>query len=515
MSDIGLVGCSRLKLPHAAPAGELYVSPLFRLASRYCAATCACWFVLSARHGLLPPEQVIAPYDLTLHRVGRAGRKAWADRVVGQLRRRGLLDAGHRFLLHAGSVYADPLAERIGAEQPLRGLGIGQRLAWYHRQLAVTNGKENQMGKLLRLPAIEVRQGDHILYCFAVDGKQLSRFTAVSRIKRGDQGDLLGYQRPEVLQHIRQIREYLETTHALLPNAVVVAFNDRVRFSPSRGGTGYSRPGTLAIPLGGTDAEKVGWLVDGQQRAVALREANVGPFPVCVVGFMASSVEQQREQFLLVNATKPLPRGLLYELLPETDALLPQALRKYRLPSLLLDRLNRDPDSPLRGLVRTPTTPDGVIQDTSVLKMLENSLTNGGLFYFRDRERAGDDVEERLRLLKDYWSAVADVFAEAWGRPAKESRLSAGPGVIALGFIMDAAIDRHRHLGLPGRAQFQADLEPLRLVCRWTRGVWEFGPGRQRKWNELQNTPQDVQLLSNYLTAQYQARVGNRSDPAR
>jgi hypothetical protein len=129
MPDIGLVGCSRRKLPHAAPARELYTSPLFRLASCYCARTCDRWFVLSAQHGLVEPD------DVTLRALGRAGRQAWARRVVGQLRRRGLLGRGHRLLLHAGADYADALAALTGAECPLRGLGIGQRLAWYRRRL--------------------------------------------------------------------------------------------------------------------------------------------------------------------------------------------------------------------------------------------------------------------------------------------------------------------------------------------------------------------------------------------
>jgi DGQHR domain-containing protein len=303
-------------------------------------------------------------------------------------------------------------------------LGIGQRLSWYRGRLAALAATENDMTKTLRLPALEVRQGDHTLYCFAVDGKQLHLFTAVSRLKRSDEGDVLGYQRPEILGHVRQIRDYLETSAALLPNALVVAFEHRVRFTPAGRGDGYSRAGTLAIPLGGAEHEKGGWLVDGQQRAAVLREAKVGPFPICVVGFLATSTDQQREQFLLVNATKPLPRGLLYELLPQTDALLPSALRKYRLPAVLLERLNRDDDSPLCGLVRMPTCPDGVLKDSSVLKMLDNTLTNGALFFFRDGGEA--DAAGMLRLLKDYWSAVACVFPDVWGKPARESRLSGG-----------------------------------------------------------------------------------------
>jgi DGQHR domain-containing protein len=514
MRDIGFVGCSRRKLSHPAPAWQLYASPLFRLASRFCAATCNRWFVLSAHHGLVDPDQVLAPYNTTLARQSRADRAAWASRVIEQLCQRWLLDNGQRFLLHAGACYGELLAARLGAEQPLRGLAIGQRLAWYRRALATLVPKETPMASVLRLPALAVRQGEHTLYCFAVDGKQLAQFTAIARIWRAVQGDLLGYQRPEILRHVRQIQQYLETPRALLPNALVVAFDTRVRFTPSGRAGDYSRPGVLTIPLGGDDPDKVGWLVDGQQRAAALRQAQVGRFQVCVVGFVATSPEQQREQFLLVNSTKPLPRGLLYELLPQTDALLPEALRKYRLPSVLLDRLQRDADSPLKGLIHTPTNPEGVLKDSSVLKMLDNSLSNGGLFFFRDRQTGMPDREGMLRLLKDYWSAVAVVFAGAWGKPPRESRLSGGPGVIALGIVMDTIIDRHRATGLPSRAQFQTDLEPLQAVCCWTDGVWDFGPDHQRRWNDLQNTPGDVRLLTNYLTTQYRFRVWNAGQVA-
>src|SRR5262249_39090146 len=120
------------------------------------------------------------------------------------------------------------------------------------------------MTRTLRLPALEVRQGGHTLYCFAVDGKLLERFTAVSRIHRGGGDSALGYQRPEILRHVAQIRQYLEPPGALMPNALVVAFDREVRFTPAGKGTSYSRPGTLALPLGGDGTGKVGWLVDGQ-----------------------------------------------------------------------------------------------------------------------------------------------------------------------------------------------------------------------------------------------------------
>jgi DGQHR domain-containing protein len=371
----------------------------------------------------------------------------------------------------------------------------------------------------LRLPALQVHQGpQRALFSFAVDGKLIPAFAAVSRIGRNADRAVIGYQRPEVQSHIAEIRKYLESDSPMIPNAVVVAFDPVVRFEPrdevecARSGTGYVQVGTLVIPLPDEPgARRPAWVVDGQQRLAAIREAAVERFPICVVGFVAGGDREQREQFILVNNTKPLPKGLVYELLPVTEAQLPTMLHRRRFPTMLLDRLNLEVDSPLCGLIRTPTVPEGLIKDNSLIKMLENSLTDGVLFRFRGQRDGADDVKGMLGVVKDYWAAVAEVFASAWNLPPRRSRLLHGAGIIGLGFVMDAIADRHRAAGMPTRAQFRADLEPFRQICRWTDGYWEFGPGVQRKWNEVQNTPKDIQLLANYLLVQYKARVWNQT----
>src|ERR1700722_15432293 len=229
----------------------------------------------------------------------------------------------------------------------------------------------------LRLPALEVHQGPgRTLYSFAVDGKQLPLFATVSRVHRNGNAEIRGYQRPEVLSHIASIRRYLESDEPMIPNALVVAFDKRVTFEPSdpAGKHRDACPGSLVIPIDPDSAEedKPGWVVDGQQRSAAIREARINAFPICVTAFITDSDAEQRSQFILVNSTKPLPKGLIHELLPTTTGTLPTALQLRRFPAHLLERLNYDEDSPLRQMIHTPTTPVGVIKDNSILKMLEN-----------------------------------------------------------------------------------------------------------------------------------------------
>src|SRR4051812_28669109 len=285
----------------------------------------------------------------------------------------------------------------------------------------------------LRLPALEVNQSPgRTIYSFAIDGKQLPLFAAVSRVRRDDDAAISGYQRPEVLSHITSIRHYIESASPLIPNAIVVAFDGRVSFEPAAldAPTEYSRHGTLVIPVDETldDADKPGWIVDGQQRSAAIRDADIAEFPIFVTAFVTDDEADQRAQFILVNSTKPLPKGLIYELLPTTDAKLPIALARRQLPSRLLERLNYDEDSPLQYLINTPTNPTskndrgeffGIVKDNSILSMIEHSISDGALYCYRDPITGTGDEESMLVLLKSFWSAVRTVFSEAWGLPPR------------------------------------------------------------------------------------------------
>src|SRR5437870_4249384 len=124
--------------------------------------------------------------------------------------------------------------------------------------------------KVLHFPALEIVQGpDRTLYSFAVDGKLLSQLTTVSRVHRSEQAAIAGYQRPEVLSHIAEIRAYLESERPMIPNAVVVAFDRRVSFEPLGGAAAspFARHGTLAVPFDPAlrAEDRPGWVVDGQQ----------------------------------------------------------------------------------------------------------------------------------------------------------------------------------------------------------------------------------------------------------
>jgi hypothetical protein len=142
--------------------------------------------------------------------------------------------------------------------------------------------------------------------------------------------------------------------------------------------------------------------------------------------------------------------------------------------------------------------------------MLDYSLSDGALYQLRGDSRSSD-AEQMLLLLKSFWAAVAEVFPTAWKLPPRKSRLMHGAGVVAMGFVMDAIADRHRRDGMPSYEQFVANLKPLIPICRWTSGDWAFGKRMRRRWNDIQNTPKDIELLVDHLLNAYRARVWSRT----
>jgi hypothetical protein len=131
---VALVSCVKTKLDHPAPASDLYTSALFKRQKEWALARCNTWFILSAKHGLLRPTELIAPYDLTLKTQSRAERRAWSGRVLDQLTTELNVLSGRHFEIYAGKDYSDfGLVEGLrqaGATVflPWDGLGLGSRI---------------------------------------------------------------------------------------------------------------------------------------------------------------------------------------------------------------------------------------------------------------------------------------------------------------------------------------------------------------------------------------------------
>lgn len=352
------------------------------------------------------------------------------------------------------------------------------------------------------------QDADHPVYLFALAPSEILQVASISRVSRDHDGELIGYQRDEVRRHIQDIQDYLDTGTVLFPNAIILAFDGGVSFRRSRGPNtddGLALSGVIDIEV--TDGGRLpGWIVDGQQRAIALSRTSNQRLPVPIVAFLGGDLATQRDQFLRVNNTRPLPRRLITELLPEVDTVLPRRLSERKLPSAVCDLLNKHPESPFKDIINRPSIRakvKPVVNDTAVVDMVKDRLTKPGgcLFPFRNIATGETDTDAVMLLLLAYWTAVRDVFPEAWGLPPGRSRLMHGAGIKAMGGLMDHVMGRANPASEDLYDHARSELMRIAPICRWTSGHWEGL--NDLHWKEIENTPKSVRLLTNHLMREY------------
>jgi len=354
--------------------------------------------------------------------------------------------------------------------------------------------------EVITVRALRTRQGGHDLYMFAVPGDRVPDIADISRIGRDGAGALEGYQRGEIRNHVADIARYLDGGDVLFPNPILVALSPDVRFTSARG----SRPpgmleagdvGTLRLPL---SPAKPGWIVDGQQRVLALAKANAAAIVVPIVAFVSTDIAVHREQFVLVNKARPLPRAIVDALLPAMDsAILPRDLGPRKIPSALVDALSSNRDSPFFGLIRRPGAEGpSIVSDQALLRSIKRSIGSplGALSPYGHGGGA-PDVTAMYGLLAGFWSAVQEVFPDAWGRPPSESRLMHSAGIEVMGYLMDRVLSRPDAARAP-RDVALAALERIAPHCRWTSGTWE---GLDLEWNAIECTSKSIGRLRDHL----------------
>jgi DGQHR domain-containing protein len=358
---------------------------------------------------------------------------------------------------------------------------------------------------VINIRALRTTQGkDTPVYSFFIPGEMITEIADISRIERDDADQLEGFQRKAIQKHISSIVEYLDHGDVLFPNSITLALSPEVEFRQARGrepkGTLNSgQIGTIEIPLR-AEGNRVAWIVDGQQRSLALAQVKKKGLNVPVVAFVADDLETQREQFILVNKAKPLSSRLINELLPVVDTHLPRDLAARKIPSELCGLLTRDPDSPFFQLIKRmsqSSQKNAVILDTSIIEMIKNSIRNplGALAQYKSLGTEPSDLEGMYRTLIIYWNAVKNAFPEAWGLPPTKSRLMHSAGIHAMGILMDKIMTRASREKNPELYAKKA-LKRIAPHCHWTSGTWDR---IDMRWNEVQKVSKHLRLLSDLL----------------
>lgn len=134
-----LVSCVKTKLPQPARAKDLYVSDWFRKARACVEREGGAWRILSAKYGLVDPEEVIQPYEKTLTTMRVVERRMWAAKVLDALEP--CLADADTVVFFAGKRYREFLepslrSRGVALDVPMRGLSQGRQLAWLGARLS-------------------------------------------------------------------------------------------------------------------------------------------------------------------------------------------------------------------------------------------------------------------------------------------------------------------------------------------------------------------------------------------
>lgn len=180
-NTVCLVACTSKKGDQPAAAEFIYRSPLFSAARSYAEKRADQWFILSAKHGLLSPEDVIDPYNESLLGQSETQRQEWAERVHKAFGMR--VPAGGRVIFLAGSAYRSHLAPKFESEgretaAPMSALGIGSQVAWLQKV-------ESENARLLQIDRFYALLA-RVAALNTVTSRKLSQQTATSvRYERG------------------------------------------------------------------------------------------------------------------------------------------------------------------------------------------------------------------------------------------------------------------------------------------------------------------------------------------
>ena len=137
---VGLVGCGKSKasVDIPVPARDLYRSSLFSLSMRYADRYADDTHILSGKHGLLAPHELVAPYDGEL---SQASSEDWAKSVIDNLLAH-YHDTTLDLVVLSGRRYSDCLFGEIQRRgiawsygNPLLSMGLFQRLRWLKERI--------------------------------------------------------------------------------------------------------------------------------------------------------------------------------------------------------------------------------------------------------------------------------------------------------------------------------------------------------------------------------------------
>ena len=355
----------------------------------------------------------------------------------------------------------------------------------YFKKIAATVGKgvkyqilkefgvTFEVRKTTREEAVRVKQNNHEMFFFGVAPSELIKIGYVSRRASGRPS---AYQRILSAERIRRISDFVKSKEAMLPNAIIIAFDSDKDIQNAL----EFENGKLTFPLTYCCA----WIIDGQHRVYGFLNTkfetnSTDQFRLPVVAFKSLSDILQNRTFVNINYNqKKIDPTLLCDLATSV----PDLQNELAWPSLLVSHLNKT--DPFQGLVKISEMDRG--KPISIASFARYGLLEGLLGYDRIRrkysgplyafspfnprasyksERNQNALRKQGDLLRRYFSAVAeatkkrDALRDPWKNP-KRFALLKPTGINALLLVLSRILRAYPN----GKLDMVKYLKPLASV---------------------------------------------------
>ena len=250
------------------------------------------------------------------------------------------------------------------------------------------------MVKEIRKECFKIQQGGMEFYTFVIDSKTLREIAYVSR---REATNLQGYQRYLINERLRDVGEYIKKPRATFPNSIILNLDHtKARFEPTHEG---STRGTMIM----TKEEGIAWIIDGQHRLYGFKHSEGKEFDLLVAAYLGLSTSDQATIFKVINSTqKGVSPSLIYDLIDLTKDAEYLDERTHE----IVKALNEHNDSPWRGQIKMLGVGKGIISQAAFVGELRRLLQDA---IFKEYP-----VGDQIKILKDYFQALKDLFPSAW-----------------------------------------------------------------------------------------------------
>ena len=369
----------------------------------------------------------------------------------------------------------------------------------------------------MRNPCLKITQwgygkgaGKTDIYITSMTLKDLEKAT----IDRWTRGNKRGYQRQPSDKRFGtgrgSIVRYLLNELGAFPTSILINIRGKVDYQPIRKINSTIELGEIDIASTETPI-----IIDGQHRWEALKRAAIKqpeirnyPLPVSIIN-VADKFEEMVHFYIVNSRQKPIPTDLVFRQLQVfseqavlggkdwlKEVILGPREQRAALASFIVDALEEEQNSPFYNAIQyvgEEREQHHLLRDYQLSRFISTIL--------KEKALAGLSPDKFATLYGEYWSAIKDLYPEAFNKPG-EHRLLKGTGVATYTYLFPTIFAYCAAEGKISKSQFKYYLSMLKEEVEDERLELDFRQPIDDDWWSMSHGPSIASATSEKMFAE-------------